>query len=348
MKRVIGLITTLLSLAASAQAQDFNLDVLNSYGIPASTYGAGSGQTGFWQNVDAWDGLAPQPIANTAGAATTATVDFTLGGNFSFDNALTVGDDQALMDDLQDIGGVGNVSTWTIAGLTAGNYRVYSYAWAPDSPVNYITGVQLTGGSNGQQNCGGATWSGAHVLGQTYVVDTVFGVSAGGSITLTFTAVAGFGGVNGVQIDKLPPPTVSDCQILPTVTQTCQSVASFSGTPSASTGAGFTLTFGGLNANVNGIVFYGVNGPTNQPWSAQSNLCVKTPTIRLGGVPGASGLTGGTVGLCNGQYSFDMNTQLLAAGIPQGTGVNVQGWQRDPASGKTTNVTDAIGFFVGP
>lgn len=348
MKRLLGLITTLFGLAALAPAQDFNLDVLNNYGIPANTYGAAAAQTGFWQNVDAWDGLAPQPIADTSGAVTTATVDFTLGGNFSFDNAATFGDDQALMDDVQDIGGVGNVSTWTIAGLAAGDYAVYSYAWAPDSPVNFITGVTLSGGANGQQNCGGAAWGGGHVLGQTYVVDSIYGVTAGGSITLTFTAVAGFGSVNGVQLDKLPGPTINNCQILPTVTQTCQSVASFAGTPSATAGSGFTLTFGGMNANVNGVVFYGVNGSTNQTWSAQSNLCVKTPTVRLGGVTGASGNTGGTVGLCNGQYSFDMNTQLLAAGITQGTPVNVQGWQRDPASGKTTNLTDAIGFVVGP
>lgn len=142
--------------------------------------------------------------------------------------------------------------------------------------------------------------------------------------------------------------TVVDCQILPTVTQTCQSAASATGTPSATAGSGFTTTFSSLNAQVNGVVFYGTNGPNSAPWSAQSNLCVKSPTVRLGGVTGASGNTGGTIGLCNGQYSFDFNAVILAAGIPATTTVIAQGWQRDPASAKTTNLTDALSFVVGP
>ena len=142
--------------------------------------------------------------------------------------------------------------------------------------------------------------------------------------------------------------TVGDCQILPTVTQTCQSTASFSGTPSASNSNVFTTTFGGLNAQVNGVVFYGTAGPINVPWSAQSNLCVKAPTVRLGGVAGASGSTGGVIGSCNGQYSFNMNLVLVGAAIPQGTSMAMQAWQRDPASVKTTQLSDSLNFVVGP
>jgi hypothetical protein len=70
-------------------------------------------------------------------------------------------------------------------------------------------------------------------------------------------------------------------------------------------------------------------------------------------VPGASGNTGGTAGNCNGSYSFDMNAIIQGSGLlgtpmTQGTSVNIQAWQRDTASIKTTNLSDALRFVVGP
>jgi len=148
-------------------------------------------------------------------------------------------------------------------------------------------------------------------------------------------------------------PTVNNCQILPTASNGCQSVASSTGLPSASGGGAFTCTFSSLNGNVNGVVFYGINGPVNVTWSPQSNLCVKSPTQRLNGITGASGSTGGATGTCNGAYSFNFNaiiqgTGLLGTPMSAGQQVDVQGWQRDPASTKTTNVTDTLSFNVGP
>lgn len=142
---------------------------------------------------------------------------------------------------------------------------------------------------------------------------------------------------------------VTDCQTAPTVTQGCNSTASTSGFPSASGAGVFTVTFGMLNQNVNGVVFYGTNGPNFATWSAQSNLCVKAPTTRLGGVPGASGSTGDFNGAapCGGQYSFNMNAVIVAAGITAGTCMDVQAWTRDPASAKTTQLSDSLSFIVG-
>jgi hypothetical protein len=150
-------------------------------------------------------------------------------------------------------------------------------------------------------------------------------------------------------------PTVNNCQILATVSNGCQSVASTVGLPSASTSTAFTVRFSSLNGNVNGVVFYGINGPVSVAWSPQSNLCVKSPTQRLNGIAGASGTTGGGVGTCNGQYSFNFNAVIQGSfpgllGTPMAAGqrVDVQGWQRDAASTKTTNLTDALSFIVGP
>jgi hypothetical protein len=155
------------------------------------------------------------------------------------------------------------------------------------------------------------------------------------------------GGCDGVV------PTSLDCQILPTATQTCQSTASSTGLPSASIATPFTVTFGGMNVGVNGVVFYGITGTVSVAWSPQSNLCVKSPTQRLNGVTGAFGNTGGTAGSCNGSYSFNMNAIIQAPGgflgapMAPGQNVVVQGWQRDTASSKTTNLTDALQFNVG-
>jgi hypothetical protein len=156
-----------------------------------------------------------------------------------------------------------------------------------------------------------------------------------------------------VRYDCTSPVSVTDCQLLPTVTQSCSSVAGWSGSPSASSASPFTLTFSGLNAQVNGVVFYGINGPSSASWSPESNLCIKAPTQRLNGVSGAFGSTGGSIGSCNGQYSFDMNAVIQGfgyLGTPMAAGqmVEVQAWERDPASSKTTNLSDALSFTVGP
>jgi hypothetical protein len=146
-------------------------------------------------------------------------------------------------------------------------------------------------------------------------------------------------------------PQVTDCQTAPTALQSCDSVASTVGLPSAANAAPFTVTFSALNAGVNATVFYGLSGAVSVPWSPQSRLCVKSPTQRLDGVPGASGSTGGT-GSCNGSLSLDFNSVIQNAGwlgtpMAAGQRVDMQGWQRDPASPKHTNLTDALTFVVG-
>jgi hypothetical protein len=344
--RVFFLASVVAGLAASASAQDFNVDCLKIFGNPAGTYGAAAGQTGFWSNIDCWGGLPPQALFDTSGAATAVTLDHSSGFNFAFDNLATLGDDQALLDDAQC--GSGN-PVWTIANLAAGNYHVYAYAWAPDSPTTFFTNVEVVGGSAGVQVCGGAAWAGAHVDGVTYV-DDVVAVTAGGSITINYTLSSGFITINGLQLDLQPsgppPPTLYCAQTAPTVTQNCTSVMSFVGTPSASNAGPFTTTCNGLNANVNAIQFYGISGPASIPWSAQSTLCVKAPTQRLPVVN-----TGGAVN-CAGVVSNNLNAIIAGGGVlggpsTPGSVFNTQVWERDPASSKTTQMSQALEFTMG-
>lgn len=147
---------------------------------------------------------------------------------------------------------------------------------------------------------------------------------------------------------------VLDCQTAPTATQGCTSIASSTGTPSASTGT-LIVAFAQLNVQTLAVVFYGISGPTSLPWNAQSTLCVKAPTERLSEVPGATGSTGGTLGGCNGVRAFEFNSVIQGAypgylGTPMSPGQTVvlQAWQRDPAASNTTSLSDALQLVVLP
>jgi hypothetical protein len=87
------------------------------------------------------------------------------------------------------------------------------------------------------------------------------------------------------------------------------------------------------------------------PWSASSTsyLCVKAPTQRLG-----TQSSGGTSGACDGVLADDWNAYVashpnaLGQTFTGGETVWAQAWFRDPPAPKTTNLSDALVFQVGP
>lgn len=191
----------LLFAAASVQAQSFNVDIGSSnLSIPNSTYGAAAAQPGVWTRVSAVP-AGPQALKDlSTGNLTAVTLTVTGGlGDFSFNNAGTALDDERLLDDAMDLGT--SASTWTFSGLAAGNYQVYTYAWAPDD-VSYRTNVAVTGAAEASQLVGGA-WAGSHAQGLTYALHTR-SIAAGGTIVVTTNTSIGFGAVNGFQIYKVP------------------------------------------------------------------------------------------------------------------------------------------------
>src|SRR6185295_4217549 len=98
-------------------------------------------------------------------------------GDFVDASAGWSGDDRALMADASDVSNsatppTGGSITWTIAGLAAGEYGIYAYAVAPESPASQATTSAVTGAVEGQQVCSGA-WSGSpHVLGVSFAKHT--------------------------------------------------------------------------------------------------------------------------------------------------------------------------------
>jgi len=137
-----------------------------------------------------------------------------------------------------------------------------------------------------------------------------------------------------------------------TTSSGCVPSISGSGTASASAGSGFTISVSALEGQKPALLFYGIDnsGFAPTPWGASSSyLCVKSPKQRTG-----SHNSGGTAGACNGVLALDWNTyraaHLSALGAPFSAGEHVyaQAWFRDPPSPKTTMLSNALEFVVGP
>ncbi len=123
----------------------------------------------------------------------------------------------------------------------------------------------------------------------------------------------------------------------------CAAQISASGVASASAATGFTVTVSSVDGQRQGLLFYGVSGPTASPWGAQSFLCVKAPTQRT-----APHNSGGTSGACDGALALDWNAwraahpSALGQPFAAGDSIWLQGWFRDPASSKTTALSNAL------
>ncbi len=137
-----------------------------------------------------------------------------------------------------------------------------------------------------------------------------------------------------------------------TTTNGCVPAMSATGTPSASAPTGFTLSVASVEGQKQGLFFYGIDnsGFSPSPWGqGTSFLCVKAPTQRS-----PAQLSNGTAGACDGALSIDWNAYITAnpgaLGQPFSAGQHVfaQAWFRDPPAPKTTNLSDAVEFVVGP
>jgi hypothetical protein len=131
----------------------------------------------------------------------------------------------------------------------------------------------------------------------------------------------------------------------------CVAGMSSVGAPSVAAGSGFFLVASGVEGQKLGVIFYGISGRHALPWAAGSTsfLCVKSPTQRT-----PAQQSQGNAGACNGSFVIDwlayMGAHPTALGQPivAGVQVNAQAWYRDPPAPKTTNLSDAIEFFVKP
>jgi hypothetical protein len=340
-------------LAPAAPAQNFNLDFGGSFGIPTSAYGAAAGQAGDWNYILAFVPSGPTALVDISGAATGVSVSvapgpngYTGGGPVYYNNPNTSGDDQALMDDILDLGAGLTGVLVTFDGLAPRTYDVYTYAWAPDN-VNvgaaWMSLVTVPGGTPGQVSVGSIDWpTGGHTLGETYAVHTIT-VSSGAPLQVLIEAdtLAGdWASLNGIQIvESTTGPPATFCTSLPTSLAGCTAVMSGTGqTASKSAGAGsYTLSLGPAPGGPQAGVFFWAKSTIAAP-------VFKDPSLTQAGgggfgwrcivpVRGTPDLPGGTAGVCDGQYQWDFGAYLSGTGsglISVGDDLYIQGWFRDP------------------
>lgn len=168
-------------------------------------------------------------------------------------------------------------------------------------------------------------------------------LNAGVGIEVNFDAVELFA-------DAIPTEGLAYCTA-GTTSNGCQPALLGFGAPSASASSGFVLSATAVDGQRSGLIFYGVSGAHDAPWSATSTsvLCVKSPTQRMG-----VSTSGGTAGSCDGTLAEDWNAFIAshagALGQPFSGGelVRAQAWFRDPPAPKSTSLTDARVFVVMP
>ena len=339
-------IAAALSLGGAASAQSFNIDVGDTFsvGIPAPTYGAAASQPGPW---NALSGGYPynfslDDVNGTPTGVTTFAVNTGVGsGDFYFDNVLTSGDDEKLLDDLEDVGSGTSITVWTFSGLADGPYDVYTYAWAPDN-AGYVSNV-TPGGSSDTQSVGG-TFPGGHALGTTYALHCVT-VAGGSDLVIEVAAGTGFASVNGFQIVERSQPCPPDvpgvgfcfcdgqgspapCGNTGATGNGCANGSDPNGAHLAASGVADTnndsvvLHGTGLAPGQPGLYFQGdnaVNGGLGNPFG-DGLRCVGTNVVRLQVVTAdAGGASSTTV-----QIS-------VAGGVAPGDVKHYQLWYRDPA-----------------
>jgi hypothetical protein len=133
-----------------------------------------------------------------------------------------------------------------------------------------------------------------------------------------------------------------------TSTNGCVATMSSQGTPSRTAGSGFNLICSNVEGQRYGLILYGTN-PGGALWAINgtSYICVAPPQGRTD-----SQTSGGTQGSCDGSLSIDFNLYLAthpnSVGAPYSAGqyLYAQGWYRDPAAPKGTNLSNGIQFAL--
>jgi hypothetical protein len=340
------LVLPVFLLAGSAlRAQSFNLDVgdnLILWPVPSSAYGAAAAQPGFWNNVH---NPYTTALADLSGAASAASCSSTITSSFNWPFGPLTGDDMNLMNDIQAISQFSGTAVWTFTGLANGNYAVYTYAWAPDSPSG-MTSVDVPGSSDALQIVGGA-WAGSpHVLGTTYALHHV-SVTNGTLVVNCAGAQGTSGSVNGFQLvaegssivafcagDGTPGGVACPCNNLGALGRGCEN--------SAATGGALLTASGTLNPDtlqmqssgelpsVTSILLQGnalLGGPAT---FGDGTRCVGGSLKRLF-VLGASG--GVATFPPPGGPSISARSAALGDPITTGTDRHYQVYYRDPSPG---------------
>ena len=194
-----------LGLTGAAAGQSFNVDFGAAGSAPSASHAA-AGLPGVWNNYTMLPNGSVLPLVGLDGVATNCTIR-NIGGTqlLAFNNGVTAGDDEALIDDML-IGFNNPVDVCIfIDGLVPGDYEVLMYAITPDNG-SLISQTRVDFANEPPAFVGGS-WTGTHQEGVTFSRHTVT-VGATGRIGLHSGVPSGFiqSGINGLQIRLMVPP----------------------------------------------------------------------------------------------------------------------------------------------
>jgi hypothetical protein len=228
----------------------------------------------------------------------------------------------------------------TIRGLAPGDYRLFTYAMAPDSSA-FQTGVLVVNSPDLMQAVGG-DFSAGFVLGATHAEHRVT-VAAGSDVVIRFSVINQYDSINGLQITPEGPASVgtSYCTANPNSTGLSGRI---SGSGSASVAANdVTLTASRLPLNSFGYFITSLTqANTPNPGGSQGVLCIGGSIGRYTG-PGQIKNSGaaGEFSLLLDLTQIPTPTGFMAAVVGQTR--SFQTWHRDSVAGlATSNFTDGL------
>ncbi len=347
------LLLGLLSSAPVLAFQSINVDIGSSIfgaGVPDATYGAAANSAGTWNDIDADLFLAGAtyssgPLMDLSGAPTAVTIALDSFGPgfiaYEFNEPNTVGDDEALLDDIYYVDGP---HIMTINGLAPGAYTVYVYAMAPDDPTAQTT-VDVAGSPDPIATVFG-DFAGGFVRNITHSQHRVT-VAAGGAIQINLDFAHLYNSVAGFQITDGTGAVLGSnyCTANPNSTSVSATIGAVGSGLAADNDV--TLTATALPQNAFGFFLASATqGFSPNPGGSAGNLC-------LGG---AIGRYVGAGQILNSGAAGSFALVLDLASTPQPTGPvaivggqtwNFQAWYRDAVGGSaTSNLTDglSIGF----
>ncbi|MCP3917952.1 MAG: hypothetical protein GY711_20590 [bacterium] len=342
---LLSVLVAIFGVSSGAFArQAINLDAGDPAApIPAETFGAAAGQVGTWNAFGNPLGTSPHTLSDPIDAVTglpatgvEITID-TYVANFTFDNPGTAGDDEALMDDLFDLGA--GAARVTISGLADGDYEIYTYAWAPDS-ATFSTIVDVAPSADPAQSIGGA-WPGGYALGVTHALHTA-SVSAGGQIDIDLTT-PDIGSLGGIQI----VPVASD----PIGTNYCgPAVPNSTGVPGVISAFGSTvvadqnvqIVADQLPAGLFGYFLVSRTQGMSTPMGSVGVLCLDGDIGRYDDPPQI--FSGPTGQLAIDLTAIPTSTPGSQVVLP-GETLNFQCWHRDAPLPGGSNFTDAVSIL---
>lgn len=197
------------AIGATASAQSFNVDydLYNGHpdagaGAPSSTFGAASGQTGFWDSFpNNFDG--PYYLRDLQGAQTSVAVYASgRGGGGGWNNPNISGDFKRLMADGERISSGFELR---LEGLMSGVYDVFTYCLLPNGTEGDST-INIMNSDEPAQRAHGILGSNLFVEGTTHTLHTNVSVR-GGNLSIRGTGPWPRAFLNGFQVRMVPEPS---------------------------------------------------------------------------------------------------------------------------------------------